>query len=129
LPALLSRRNDHTEMLEEGGPELVDRQTLTAELVNAITPPKHGERWIADTEIPGFGLRLWATSSGEGKAFAIRTFTHDHKIIRRTFNPRGSWEYSYALFLSLKPDEIGSYLNSARRWAWHGNVSLVIPTH
>lgn len=61
---------------------------------------------------------MWATRSGEGKAFALRTSLCDGKSVRRSFDPRESVEYRYAVLLNSKPEELGSYLSCARRWAW-----------
>jgi hypothetical protein len=96
----------------------VERVHLTPEFVDTALPPEQGERWIGDPEIQGFGLRLWRTRAGEGKAFAIRTSSVDGINVRRTFDPRGSWEYQYELLRDRRPDKLGSYLASARRWAW-----------
>jgi hypothetical protein len=96
----------------------VERVHLTPEFVDTALLPEQGERWIGDTEIQGFGLRLWRTRAGEGKAFAIRTPSVDGINVRRTFDPRGSWEYQYELLLDRRPGKLGSYLASARRWAW-----------
>jgi hypothetical protein len=98
--------------------KLVERVHLTPELVDAALPPERGERWIGDTDIQGFGLRLRATRSGEGKAFAIRTSSSNGITVRRTFDPKDGSEYRYALLLDRRPGELGSYLASARRWAW-----------
>lgn len=95
----------------------MEKVHLTSSFVDAALPPERGERWIADTEIQGFGLRLWATNSGEGKAFAIRTFTTDGRIVRRTFDIRKSSEYRCELIFDLESRGLGSYLVSARRWA------------
>jgi hypothetical protein len=100
-------------------PKLVERVLLTPEFVDTALPPGRGERWIGDTEISGFGLRLWATRSGEGKAFAVRTSAFDGKIARKTFDPRDSWEYRYALLIDSGSGQLGSDLTSARQWAWH----------
>jgi hypothetical protein len=97
---------------------LVERLRLTPEFVDAATPPKQGERWVADTVIKGFGLRLWTTRSGEGKAFAIRMSSVEGKIVRKSFDPRESWEYRYAVLLEREPGQLGCYLDSARRWAY-----------
>jgi hypothetical protein len=64
---------------------MVERRLLTADFVNRATPPDLGERWIADTKLRGFGLRLWRTSSGEGKALAIRVVDTEGRSIRRTY--------------------------------------------
>jgi hypothetical protein len=51
---------------------MVERRLLTEQFVREVRPPATGERWIADTKQRGFGLRLWATSGGAGKAFGVR---------------------------------------------------------
>jgi hypothetical protein len=114
-PEPFSKPNDQIKSGME--PNLIERLHLTSEFINAAIPPERGERWIGDAEISGFGLRLWATRSGEGKAFAIRTAALDGKSVRRTFDPRDSFEYRYAPLLGCEPGELGSYLASARRWA------------
>jgi hypothetical protein len=96
---------------------LIERVRLTPEFVDASRPPERGERWIADKEVEGFGLRLWATRSGEGKAFAVRASTVGGKIVRRTFNHKESSPYRYALLFGDTPGGIGSYLTYARQWA------------
>jgi hypothetical protein len=48
------------------------RRLLTAEYVDGVERPPTGELWIADTEIRGFGLRVWTGEGGDFKAFAIR---------------------------------------------------------
>jgi hypothetical protein len=98
---------------------VVERLPLTPEFVDTVLPPERGERWVADTAIQGFGLRLWATRRGEGKAFAIRTFTSDGKSVRKSFDARNSWEYRFVALLEKEPVGLGSCLDSARRWAWH----------
>jgi hypothetical protein len=96
---------------------LAEQVYLTSEIVNATVPPERGERWIADTAVQGFGLRLWATRSGEGKAFAIRVSSTDGKIVRKTFDPRNSCEYRLARLVGgCSPTQLGSYLTGARQW-------------
>lgn len=97
---------------------MVERVHLTPEFVDAALPPQRGEHWIGDLDIQGFGLRLWTTRSGAGKVFAIRTFSSNGITVRRTFDPKNSSEYQIALLLDRRPAELGSYLASARRWAW-----------
>src|SRR5438270_13592821 len=104
--------------------KLVERVHLTTEFVKTVLPPERGERWIGDSEISGFGLRLWATRSGEGKAFALRTSLCGGKSVRRSFDPRESVEYRFAVLLNSKPEELGSYLSCARRWAWSEIIKL-----
>lgn len=95
---------------------MAEHRRLTPEFVDAVPPPERGERWIGDTDIRGFGLRLWATRTGAGKAFAIRTSVFNGKDIRLTFDLQGSIAWRLALPGS-EPGSLGSYLASARRWA------------
>jgi hypothetical protein len=80
---------------------------LTAELVNATTPPLQGERWIADSKVTGFGLRTWKTKRGTGKAFAIRATNPRGKVFRKTFVPN-PWDRTDL--------PLGFYVDQARRW-------------
>src|SRR5882757_10676330 len=98
---------------------MVERAELTAKLVFEIECPKAGERWIADTKVSGFGLRLWSTASGGRKAFAIRVSNLDSKKIRRTFDIDTASRTKLDLAYSDRDDkfELGEYLDEAREWA------------
>jgi hypothetical protein len=95
------------------------RATLTPRLVFETEAPKTGELWIADTKIRGFGLRLWSTSSGGRKAFAIRASNIDGKIVRKTFNIHEAWQTRFDFAYSAREDRfgLGEYLEDARDWA------------
>jgi hypothetical protein len=74
-----------------------------------------GERWIADTKIRGFGLRLWSTKSGGQKAFALRVSDQASRKMRRTFDPNKTWQIAF-------PSEdykygLGDFLDEARKRA------------
>ncbi len=84
---------------------MVQRRLLTTDFVKSISPPLQGERWIADTKLRGFGLRLWKTAGGEGKAFAIRAIDSTGRQIRRT------WP------LRLRRSTLGDVVDNAREWA------------
>lgn len=93
---------------------------LTPEYVNAATAPENGERWISDSEIKGFGLRLWSSAKGGGKALCIRLRDHNGHIVRETFDPfQNSWDVE--LFGDGRSGEqfIGHNLDAARNWAQH----------
>lgn len=101
------------------------RRLLTAEFVDGLVPPTHGEIWIADTEVRGFGVRLWAHRSGTGKVFCIRKTDKNGRSIRKTFQPfadggtfiRWGLRQDQSLF---DPDNqliLGLFLESAREWA------------
>lgn len=50
---------------------MVNRRELTSEYVKSLVPPDKGEKWISDTKVKGFGVRLWGGKTS-GKSFAIR---------------------------------------------------------
>lgn len=90
------------------------KRLLTPEFVNEVSPPEKGERWIADTKVKNFGLRLWATKSGGSKAFCIRVGTSK----RKTYDPYSNPWFSFNI--RKEPDtedQLGAYLNQARNWA------------
>jgi hypothetical protein len=97
--------------------------------VNSIEPPDFGEIRIADTKCHGFGLRVWRTSKGVGRAFDLRARDASKRYTRRTYRPRhGSpklaltkWEYLRGTF--------GFYLEGARGWAEEQRFKIVgLPT-
>jgi hypothetical protein len=98
---------------------MVERAKLTPQLVFEATGPNRGERWLADTKIKGFGLRLWSTKSGGQKAFAIRVSDPNAKKIRRTFDPDNARRTKFDLAHSYRENTygLGEYLEEAREWA------------
>jgi hypothetical protein len=62
---------------------MAEQTKFTAEFVDSLIPPKKGERWISDTEVRGFGIRLWGGATS-GKSFAIRVKDKNKKTIRKT---------------------------------------------
>src|SRR5579859_3174628 len=98
---------------------MVSRATLTPRLVFEAKAPATGELWIADVKIRGFGLRIWSTSSGGQKAFAIRTSNSDGKIVRKTFDTDAAWQTRFDFANSNREDRfgLGEYLEDARDWA------------
>ncbi len=94
---------------------MVERARLTSRFVFEAACPTQGERWIADTKIKGFGLRLWSTKSGGQKAFALRVSDPTSKKIRRTFVPSNTRRASFR----NEQDEygLGDHLDEAREWA------------
>lgn len=86
---------------------------LTVTFVLRIRLPLSGERWIADTKLRGFGLRLWATPSGIGKAYGIRISDLNGNKIRKTY--RFSKNARVTKFDSER--QFASSLDSARAWA------------
>ena len=96
---------------------MVRRAELTPEMVNRTQPPDHGEIRIADTKCDGFGLRVWRTAGGVGRAFDLRAKDASGRSTRRTYKPRygspnlveSDWEHLRGTF--------GFYLEDAREWA------------
>lgn len=89
---------------------------LTPELVNSLEIPHQGERWIADSHLPHFGLRLWAGKNGGGKAFAIRLRDKSGRLIRESFNPGRDWDLYY--WMTPWRKSFGDFLEPARLWAF-----------
>jgi hypothetical protein len=98
---------------------MVERARLTPRLVFEAACPASGERWISDTKIKGFGLRLWSTKSGGQKAFAIRISDAHSRKVRRTFDPSTSWRARFKFQHSNRVNAygLGEYLEEAREWA------------
>jgi hypothetical protein len=85
---------------------MTHRRLLTPAFVNRIRAPRTGERWIADTKIRGFGLRLWRVRGNAGKAFGLRCADATGKPVRRTFKPN---KHNHS--------RLGNLLEEARSWA------------
>jgi hypothetical protein len=98
---------------------MVERARLTPELVFEAKCPSRGERWIADTKISGFGLRLWSTQSGGQKALAIRASDSNSRKVRRTFNVDRAWRTKFDFAYADRENKfgLGEYLDEAREWA------------
>lgn len=94
---------------------MVERAKLTSRVVAEAACPLKGERWISDTQLKGFGLRLWSTKSGGQKAFAIRATDCNRKVIRRTFRPKRSRQLAYDQLDGERGPE--RFLDEARDWA------------
>lgn len=103
---------------------MVERASLTPTLVDGLIPPTKGERWIADTKVRGFGLRMWTSRTGEPKMrYAIRVSDKSGKSHRKTLN---SWRaevlFRYMAGLSTvdtahRGPTNGELLEAARNWA------------
>lgn len=104
---------------------MVERRRITPEFLDSVESPERGERWIADTELRGFGLRLWGNRRGGSIAFAIRTTDRNGKVIRKTFDLFGPDSHSWRFQLYLSRNEIDLsdgiplhfFLEDARSWA------------
>ena len=93
---------------------MIERLLLTPDFVNQASPPVRGERWIADAKLRGFGLRLWQTKQGEGKAYAVRTVGKRGRSIRRTYDGEARNELSP---VTGERRSLGDVLEEAREWA------------
>jgi hypothetical protein len=98
---------------------MVERARLTPQLVFEAKCPNQGERWIADTKIKGFGLRLWSSKSGGEKAFAVRVSDPNSRKIRRTFDVDNARRTKFEFVYLGRKNRfgLGEYLNEAREWA------------
>lgn len=98
---------------------MVERRLLTSDFVTGVIPPTRGERWIADTKIPGFGLRLWSTNEVGQKAYALRATDSFGRNRRRTYDLSRDWGYrlDFQFGRISKSLQLGDYLENARRWA------------
>ena len=64
-----------------------ERRRIDSDFLDSVRPPEIGERWIADTLVCGFGLRLWAGKKGGGVAFCVRVSDLNGKSVRKTYDP------------------------------------------
>lgn len=109
---------------------MVERRKLNNDFLDSVIPPENGERWIADTVVQGFGLRLWAGDKGGGISFCVRTTDKSGKSIRRTYDPFDqrvgvrSWNNNFNdyIVVRLGENQIAGIpsrflLEDARRWA------------
>lgn len=97
------------------------RVRLTKRVVQSVTIPDRGELWISDTEVPGFGIRLWRTRAGPGGAFAIRVRNLEQRIVRESFQAEASRALrtdgpNQARDWSVQ-DRLANCLADARLWA------------
>jgi len=95
-----------------------NKRKLTAGFVDSQAPPATGELWFPDTEIKGFGLRLWAGVRQGGMAYCLRAKYQDGRMTRRQFDPCRHGQ----LITWGKPDTVtqstlGDWLEVARNWA------------
>lgn len=99
---------------------MVQRRLLTKEYIATLTSPEKGETWIADTQVRGFGIRLWP----KGMAYAIRTTDVSGYSIRRTYDLRqhmnslDHWRLYDELDEQDETPKLENYLTSARDWAF-----------
>ena len=103
---------------------MVERARLSQSIVDATDAPKSGERWISDTKVRGFGLRVWRKADGSvGKAYCVRASDIAGKPQRRTFDLTSLfawrlWERKHNRFSTdTAPTDIGRCVEEARNWA------------
>lgn len=105
---------------------MVQRRFLTPDFVNSVQPPVKGEVWIADTEVKGFGLRLFVSMQG-GKSYSIRVSDKSKRTVRRAFDIYKSSTYLSATGVGILHVQIGDFLDEARSWAIDEIGYLKIP--
>jgi hypothetical protein len=107
---------------------MVTRARLTSKSVDDAIVPVKGEKWIADTKVRGFGLRLIMTSAGPRKLLCVRTTNKYGKSVRKSFDIETARHYRQPIFLfEPDPEEIeagnidkltlGDFVEEAREWA------------
>jgi hypothetical protein len=115
-----SKDLDFWRSCRKAGPEIdvIQRTYLTEQYVDEIELPPRGERWIADSAQSGFGLRVWATTNGIGKAYSVRATSPDGATIRRSVS---LWSLRRNIWRGWEEREaevtIGKCLPAARKWA------------
>jgi len=101
---------------------MVERAILSQSIVDYAGPPQIGEKWIADTKVRGFGLRVWRRADGSaGKAYCVRASDQFGKLHRRTLDITSLWEWRLATWPSSKQynrsPSLGRFVQEAREWA------------
>lgn len=66
---------------------MVQRSLLTPELLRNLDCPLGKEYWIADTKVPGFGVRVWDRAGCTKFSYAVRKSDQTGRSVRRTFGP------------------------------------------
>jgi len=79
--------------------------------VECFPLPLAGEGWVADTEVRGFGIRLWTQHGTTGCAYGVRFKNSVGKSIRKTFRPTYQQIQLAGLMarLAISAPEIPSY--------------------
>lgn len=99
---------------------MVRRFLLTGVFVDQQSPPQQGELWFPDSDIRGFGLRLWAGPNGGGAAYCLRCKCATGRWTRRQFKARPDAINSADRVFStsfVEPVTLGDWLPYARDWA------------
>jgi hypothetical protein len=94
---------------------------LTPEIVDGACASELGEIWLADTVVPGFGVRVWNVNGVQGRAYITRVADREGRFVRRTLKKWDLWKLqrSSVRFLFREPSTIsfGDFLEEAREWA------------
>lgn len=91
---------------------MVERLYLTPQIVDEVAAPALGERWIADSALKGFGLRVWRKKSGDaGKAYCVRTTDDAGRSTRRSWS---HWDLAYGSSWLFREYSLGDLLERAR---------------
>lgn len=110
------------------------RIRLSKSVVDEAVPSGSSEEWLSDTEVRGFGLRLWRNPSGSvGKAFGFRKYVGGRSV-RKTFDPwpayvQFSRRWSLRHFLTedsnFADPSLGDLTQDARAWAQDTHDELI----
>lgn len=99
------------------------RVHLSAELIDALDYPLVGERWVSDTTLRGFGVRLWGGKNGGGACYAIRVRDQHGRVVRDSFSIWSDQSWGTGLKIRHMLEEgqfefpLGLFLDDAREWA------------
>lgn len=114
------------------------RRFLTPLFIDELEPPSSGERWISDTSVRGFGVRLWSYNGVGGVAYGLRSTDANGRAVRKTFHPyrdsgNNFWWRLRTGQIEMAPDggiALSSFLDDARDWARTEKARLLgrIPT-
>ncbi len=104
---------------------MVERRILTKDFLKNLEAPVSGERWISDTQIRGFGVRVWSYNGALKFAYAIRRTDLNGKSVRRSLGDREARWHAFGLRnrspWSDAPNpfeqELSELLPEARIWA------------
>ena len=104
---------------------MVVRRLLTTELLRNLEPPQCSEYWIADTQLRGFGARVWFSGGSTKFCYGIRKSDQSGKSVRRSLNldtlrwmHYNSADHAFGIYPSpFFERDLADFLPEARRWA------------
>lgn len=102
---------------------MVERAILSQSIVDGADVPQVGEKWISDTKVQGFGLRVWRKSDGSaGKSYCVRASDQLGKSHRRTLDVTSLFEWRLATWNNSQSvnkglPSLGQFIEAARDWA------------